>query len=1250
MSLTRAQLIAGDSGQGPVLPGQVQGVKEGGGISIANDGTISFDAETSQGVVKTNNPSAFNGYIWPNAKNNSAFLLTSGVGDNLEWIYRGFGLNQDGIATKSIKQAVPFGNFIEPGITETENIPAIGGGTGQATLGSLYWNTSSEQLFICTSTSGSGTWSEASYGPLDLSEELLSGSYTLYVNPEIGEDTFVTGVRVSGIRKQEATAGYSPQRPFRTIARAAIEVARLQNGFGNDSQFFDRYIIKCSAGVHYVDNSLGSSVSAWADEFIPQDADLRKLNSSPKSGIILPRGVSVIGEDLRKTVIRPAFVPNKTGNQLTDRGSIFRITGAGFFFNFTFKDKEGYLESHHLLDCFSFVSDTDLEGYYDKVRTVFSQPVANDSVEPGETEIVAPKPPGTATVDTDGVMGSSPYIFNCSLRSAYGLCGIFADGNQVTGLKSMVTAQFTGVSLQKDPYCWEKYNPITKQWVALSGLFYDEYIQLSPNDLRMNPLRRSFHVKAVNEAFIQEVSVFAIGQGVHHWSESGGELSITNSNSSFGGCAAIAEGYKGEALPQDGNWNISTINLATNLSDQTPIVRFYFLGVISSSTSNGSTSMVLESPLGDSDTNPGIPQILADSNYTFKENSYLWIENTGGPDWRAPLSANAWSSDTPDRIVVNSPMTNQDGQVPGGPKPNGVWPDLAGSRVYIRRLADSRTLEKRRYSIECTNTDSNTRTPLRDYVIQTSVGSGAGIVGNISDTNLTFVNKSGIVPISGDPVVRKVQIVLQSGNPPSLWVAGPNVYYRPGDTVRYQNKHFTCVVPNADATFDPLKWDESYVHMPSDYNAYDYIGNVAPLLTFDNDTDGVAPTQTCGYNLTTCWTADPEVRRQYRSTTDYRGVYRFLIGIGFTESQITDILVPKPASQRSRNTASSADMLGFVPSGAANILSNWAVEFRRPSVVRMFGHAWEWAGYLNYSKALPSYQRELSPQNQYSYYFTNQLGGKVYATGYNQEGYLVTPAGLTDLTTGAITPVSSIGSPITGIDVPTFFDILSLNKLTVSSETILNGTVSGDPNWEGGFGGVLPSLPVASTTQPGIVELATAAETLARSRSDVALTPSSIDETIDLLLAAIDALKVRPGTVVFTATTTVWPGWLKPNGAELSRVAYADLFAEIGETYGAGDGSTTFNLPDYRGEFLRVWDDGKGVDPGRVIGPTPQSDELRSHSHSFPPNGVWLDNVGTFIVNAAGSVVNMTRLESTDSFGGTETRPRNLAVPVLIKY
>ncbi|MCK9131735.1 phage tail protein [Haemophilus influenzae] len=64
------------------------------------------------------------------------------------------------------------------------------------------------------------------------------------------------------------------------------------------------------------------------------------------------------------------------------------------------------------------------------------------------------------------------------------------------------------------------------------------------------------------------------------------------------------------------------------------------------------------------------------------------------------------------------------------------------------------------------------------------------------------------------------------------------------------------------------------------------------------------------------------------------------------------------------------------------------------------------------------------------------------------------------------------------------------------------------------------------------------------------------------------------GEVAFFARTTPPSGWLKANGAAVSRTTYAALFAAIGTTFGAGDGSSTFNLPDLRGEFVRGLDDG----------------------------------------------------------------------------
>lgn len=85
--------------------------------------------------------------------------------------------------------------------------------------------------------------------------------------------------------------------------------------------------------------------------------------------------------------------------------------------------------------------------------------------------------------------------------------------------------------------------------------------------------------------------------------------------------------------------------------------------------------------------------------------------------------------------------------------------------------------------------------------------------------------------------------------------------------------------------------------------------------------------------------------------------------------------------------------------------------------------------------------------------------------------------------------------------------------------------------------------------------------------------------------------------VMYFPRTTAPTGWLKCNGAAISRTAYSNLFAIIGTTFGAGDGVNTFNLPDLRGEFIRGWDDGRGVDSGRALG-SAQAGSLGSHTHT----------------------------------------------------
>ena len=102
---------------------------------------------------------------------------------------------------------------------------------------------------------------------------------------------------------------------------------------------------------------------------------------------------------------------------------------------------------------------------------------------------------------------------------------------------------------------------------------------------------------------------------------------------------------------------------------------------------------------------------------------------------------------------------------------------------------------------------------------------------------------------------------------------------------------------------------------------------------------------------------------------------------------------------------------------------------------------------------------------------------------------------------------------------------------------------------------------------------------------------------LNALLTGYTANSFCPSGMIMTFAADYAPaGWLKANGAAVSRTAYANLFAAIGTRFGTGDGYSTFNLPDLRGEFMRFWDDGRGVDSGRVFGSV-QSDNTRRHIH-----------------------------------------------------
>ncbi len=496
--------------------------------------------------------------------------------------------------------------------------------------------------------------------------------------------------------------GNSLTRPFKTIQRALIESARFSYQKGLDNDRFGKTTVLLYPGEHIVDNRPGL-VPFGQDQYYLRNGgitndlppfdinsnfdltspnnELYKLNSID-GGVILPRGTSLVGLDLRKTKVRPKYVPSPTNDDI-GRSCLFRVTGGCYLWQFSMFDGDAngkvykdYTQnefvpnfSHHKLTCFEYadgvnpvdINDTfltysttrtDLDMYYEKVGLVYGQasgrqispdyPSSGLDIQPKIDEYRIVGPTGglvnitdifagdgtTSTTDitvtleannpatlglevdtpfkitdvsneyngefvvseklsansikyqvqnapvvanptatgaklflsSDTVTSASPYIFNISLRSVYGMCGVHADGNKATGFRSMVIAQFTGIGLQKDNDAFVKYN----RDEIPTGVYDDDTKSgnesiSSDSRARYKPSYRNYHVKVSNNSFIQAVSIFAIGYAEHFVTENGGDISLTNSNSNFGANALTSDGFRTTAFKQDNTGYISHI-------------------------------------------------------------------------------------------------------------------------------------------------------------------------------------------------------------------------------------------------------------------------------------------------------------------------------------------------------------------------------------------------------------------------------------------------------------------------------------------------------------------------------------------------------------------------------------------------------------------------------------------------------------------------------------------------------------------
>jgi len=328
----------------------------------------------------------------------------------------------------------------------------------------------------------------------------------------------------------------------------------------------------------------------------PWDIVVTPPVTSLSGGIVVPKGVSFVSLDLRKTEIIPLYLGEyrsyQSGNSpeidylfwdyphFYSWASIFKVTGGTYSYGLTYRDIPFLEWTHHRVIATTFAND-DLEFnkesgsyYYSKVELLFSgvDPELDIESSKPEVEIVSP----LLQPVVDSVEGASPYLYNCSVRSSYGMNALWADGARVSGFKSMVSAQFTQVVLQRFKAAYQKWSDSKNAWVPLAN--GEDYFQLAPavhesyipyidplslkpsnNSIRYHPDWVNFGFRVSNESFAQLVSCFCIGTARGYVAESGGDFSITNSNTNFGETAMYAEGFRPSPTPPDANFALTHV-------------------------------------------------------------------------------------------------------------------------------------------------------------------------------------------------------------------------------------------------------------------------------------------------------------------------------------------------------------------------------------------------------------------------------------------------------------------------------------------------------------------------------------------------------------------------------------------------------------------------------------------------------------------------------------------------------------------
>ena len=947
--------------------------------------------------------------------------------------------------------------------------------------------------------------------------------------------------------------GNSALRPFKTLQRAFLEVARFSYRVGLSNDEFDAFSIYLYPSEYVIDNRPGV---ATFGEITPFDEnsnfDLTSSNNilykfnSVNGGVICPRGVSVVGSDLRRTKIVPKYVPYPTTQASLGISSanepstsaIFRLTGGCYFWQMSFFDGDNngvYYRpeltdtiapnfSHHKITCFEYANTTDLDLYYQKISKAYatipdtSGNIAQDQIQARveENRIVGPisdefrvsqiirngqtataftvdiqdnpvnhgfsvgvavnisgvtgpteadanlyngsflvtsaqgnqftyqmssEPTGNAIgsnvlvkVEIDTVDSASPYVFNCSLRSVWGINGMHADGSQATGFKSMVVAQFTGISLQKDDRAFVKYNASTGNYEAQasgSGAHIDGLAKYRKG-------WRHVHIRASNDSFIQVVSVFAVGFGDHFFSDSGGDLSITNSNSNFGNTSLRSKGFKSAAFTKDKAGQITHVIPPKDLSDVAEVsINWVTLDIAKIKAAADPTKLYL---YGYTNQNAKPPSKI--QGYTVgarkdsptlpdKVNVLLIAAGASAPtthsakiDPSGPEVTGTSPGDDANPIKYDSNQSNWYIQVDSAN--NDIYTTLIANSQYnnlgftpttfIRRVPDARDLKDRIYRFRYV-LDKDAfpvpRTPITGFVIQP----------RSSETNSPAYDKTYYI--------FEVETFQE-------FERGVN------DGIYYLTLLNASVSP-ATSNFDDFSFSQQTVDVYPTFDRDNPLADPAPAISVaDNETLGL---------VTTTDGASPNPNEDKQLSITKETAQFFLLeqennlGYNTTANTLNAIVVTsRLGDEEERKIALKLN--------ADNSVAPILCELRRYSILRASGHTFEYLGFGpgNYSTAFPSTQVEvLTPAQVRLSQSLKEAAGVAYYSGVNSDGELFVGNQVINPVTGQITNEDIAQLNVLGEEnttIQTFSEVVLTDKLTVIGgasnqlESVFSGPVT----------------------------------------------------------------------------------------------------------------------------------------------------------------------------------------------------------------